>query len=197
MTRESLITLTRSSLRFIDVFLINIIHRPLHDCRDQDIFITIDVFHVRLTTIYSEATNIQISCCAESVGEWNISTKEGKRPYWFLMADISGLLAFDGIIDSDKRLVLKEYKNSNKIKLLETLICNNKNVWLNNCLLCVSMYSLQASPRYLKIQKKICNIFAQRLYLHWDFCTKSSRVRNCRSFGKCQKEQWSLKGIIS
>ena len=46
----------------------------------------------------------------------------------FLMADISGLLAFDGIIDSDKRLVLKEYKNSNKIQLLETLICNNKNV---------------------------------------------------------------------
>lgn len=118
MTRESLITLTRSSLRFIDVFSINIIHRPLHDCRDQDIFITIDVFHVRLTTIYSEATNIQISCCAESVGEWNISTKEGKRPYWFLMADISGLLAFVVIIDSDKRLVLKEYKNSNKIELL-------------------------------------------------------------------------------
>ena len=47
---------------------------------------------------------MQINCCAESVGEWNISTKEGKRPYWFLMADISGLLAFDGIIDSDKRL---------------------------------------------------------------------------------------------
>lgn len=61
---------------------------------------------------------MQMNCCAESVGEWNISTKEGKQPYWFLMADISGLIALDGIIDSDKRLVLKEYKNSNKIQLL-------------------------------------------------------------------------------
>lgn len=58
------------------------------------------------------------------------------------MVDILGFLVFDGIIDFDKCLVFKEYKNSNKIKFLEIFICNNKNVWLNNCLLCVLMYLL-------------------------------------------------------
>lgn len=45
-----------------------------------------------------------------------------------------------------------------------------------------------------KNMQYICTkiIFALR-FLH----EKSSRVRNCRSFGKCQKEQWSLKRIIS